>query len=209
MRQTIQLPVVVIALVLGAIGGHQALALRSISSRPPNMAAVRMESLFDGLNERAAAKAEIGALEADIRAQAASREAQIKGMQEQLKDIIDDARREPLTDEIALKKLNLKFWLEQALAELEVEKALRLRLLYINIKKAIKDLAEAEEYDMIVLDDSIEEPTFDRDSRIPAQAQVQQQIITSKILYLQSSFDITDDLIMRMNNAFRNVGAGP
>ncbi len=203
MRQTIQLPVVVIALVLGAIGG------RSISSRPPNMAAVRMESLFDGLNERAAAKAEIEALEADIRAQAASREAQIKGMEEELKDIIDDARRGPLTDDIALKKLKLKFWVEQALAELEVEKALRLRLLYINIKKAIKDLAEAEEYDIIVLDDSIEEPTFERDSRIPAQTQVQQQIINSKILYLESSFDITDDLIMRMNNAFRNVGAGP
>ncbi len=191
MRQTIQLPVVVIALMLGAIGGHQALTPRSISSRPPNMAAVRMESLFDGLSERAAAKAEI------------------KGMEEKLKDIIDDARREPLTDEIALKKLNLRFWLDQVLAELEVEKALRLRLLYINIKKAIKDLAEAEEYDIIVLDDSIEEPTFERDSRIPAQAQVQQQIITSKILYLGSSFDITDDLIMRMNNAFRNVGAGP
>ncbi len=209
MRQTIQLPVVAIALVLGAIGGHQALAPRSISSRPPNMAAVRMGSLFDGLNERAAAKAEIEALEADIRAQAVSREAQIKGMEEELQDIIDDARREPLTDEIALKKLNLKFWLKQALAELEVEGALRLKLLYINIKKAIKDLAEAEEYDIIVLDDSIEEPTFERDSRIPAQAQVQQQIITSKILYLESSFDITDDLIMRMNNAFRNVGAGP
>ncbi len=208
MRQTIQLPVVVIALVLGAISGHQAFNLRSISPRPPNMAAVRMESLFDGLNERAAAKAEIEALEADIRAQAASRESQIKGMEEELKDIIDDARRGPLTDAIALKKLNLKFWVEQALAELEVEKALRLRLLYINIKKAIKDLAEAEEYDIIVLDDSIEEPTFERDSRIPAQAQVQQQIITSKILYLESSFDITDDLIMRMNNAFRNVGAG-
>ncbi len=173
------------------------------------MAAVRMESLFDGLNERAVAKTEIDALEADIRAQAASREAQIKGMEEELQDIIDDARREPLTDEIALKKLNLKFWVEQALAELEVEKALRLRLLYINIKKAIKDLAEAEEYDIIVLDDSIEEPTFERDSRIPAQAQVQQQIITSKILYLESSFDITDDLIMRMNNAFRNVDTGP
>lgn len=209
MRQMIQLPVVVIALLLGAIGGHQTLAMRSISSRPPTVAAVRMESLFDGLNERAVAKTEIDALEADIRAQAASREAQIKGMEEELQDIIDDARREPLTDEIALKKLNLKFWVEQALAELEVEKALRLRLLYINIKKAIKDLAEAEEYDIIVLDDSIEEPTFERDSRIPAQAQVQQQIITSKILYLESSFDITDDLIMRMNNAFRNVDTGP
>lgn len=209
MRQMIQLPVVVIALLLGAIGGHQTLAMRSISSRPPTVAAVRMESLFDGLNERAAAKAEIDALEADIRAEAASREAEIIGMEENLKDIVDDARREPLTDEIALKKLNLKFWLEQTLAELEVEKALRLRLLYINIKKAIKDLAEAEEYDFVVLDDSIEEPTFDRDSRIPAQAQIQQQIISSKILYLKSSFDITDDLIMRMNNAFRNVGAGP
>ncbi|MCH8004671.1 MAG: OmpH family outer membrane protein [Planctomycetes bacterium] len=209
MRQTIQLPFVAIALVVGAIGGHRAFAPRSSSSRPPNMAAVRMESLFDGLNERAVAKTEIDALEADIRAQAASREAQIKGMEEELQDIIDDARREPLTDEIALKKLNLKFWVEQALAELEVEKALRLRLLYINIKKAIKDLAEAEEYDIIVLDDSIEEPTFERDSRIPAQAQVQQQIITSKILYLESSFDITDDLIMRMNNAFRNVDTGP
>ncbi len=87
MRQTIQLPVVVIVLSLGAIGGHHALALRSISSRPPNMAAVRMEPLFDGLNERAAAKAEIEALEADIRAQAVSREAEIKGMEEKLKDI--------------------------------------------------------------------------------------------------------------------------
>ena len=64
MRQTIQLPFVAIALVVGAIGGHRAFAPRSSSSRPPNMAAVRMESLFDGLNERAVAKAEIDAINA-------------------------------------------------------------------------------------------------------------------------------------------------
>jgi hypothetical protein len=71
-------------------------------------------------------------------------------------------------------------------------------------------MAEAEGYDMVVLNDSSDDVPFDREVRVPAQIQILQQITNRKILYLKPTIDVTDDLIVRMNNEFRagQSGAG-
>ena len=71
------------------------------------------------------------------------------------------------------------------------------------------DLAEAEGYDIVILNDSSDELPFDREVRMPAQLQILQQITSRKLLYLNPATDVTDDLIVRMNNAFRAAQTGP
>ena len=53
------------------------------------------------------------------------------------------------------------------------------------------------------MDDSSSELPLNREARVPAQVQLLEQIAARKILYINDALDITQDLIVRMNNQFR------
>ena len=199
-------PVAALALVVAALAGYQAAAP---GLEPPVIASVRIQPLFDGLLERAEAKTQIEDLEAELLEEQSRRQRTITTFLEQLEQVVETEKRKEIQDQIELERLEMRFWLQEAAGELETEKALRLQFLYRHIKIAIRELAEAEGYDIVILDDAIEDPSFDRDSRVPAQVQVLQQITSRNILYLNATLDVTDDLIMRMNNAHRAAQAGP
>ena len=200
---------IIMVLALGLIAGYQALAQRGAGMSPPIIATVRIEPLFDGLHQRAEAETMISAFEEKITAQQGRRQEIINELEIELEDVVAANRREELTDKIAMERMKLQFWFQQARMELEVEKALRLQELYKSVKEAIVDLAEAEGYDIVMLNDASNELLFDRESRIPAQVQILQQIANRKLLYLSPATDVTDDLIVRMNNAYRAAQEGP
>jgi Skp family chaperone for outer membrane proteins len=203
------LSLIIMVLALGAIASYQALAQRGAAISPPIVATVRIEPLFDGLHQRAEAKTVISALEEDLIAKQGQRQETINQLEIELEDVVAANRREELTDKIAMERMKHKFWFQEARMELEVEKALRLQELYKSVKEAIADLAESEGYDIVMLNDSSDELPFDRESRMPAQIQILQQIATRKMLYLSPATDVTEDLIVRMNNAFRAAQQGP
>ena len=91
----------------------------------------------------------------------------------------------------------------------EIEKAVRLQDLYKKIVEAIDTLALSEEYDLVILDDSSEALPFNRNLRVVPQEQVLQQLIKRTVLFVNPTLDITEDLIMRMNNEFNSVRSGP
>jgi len=203
------LSLIIMVLALGVIASYQALAQRGAAISPPIVATVRIEPLFDGLHQRAEAKTMIAALEEDIIAKQGQRQETINQLEIELEDVVAANRREELTDKIAMERMKHQFWFQEARMELEVEKALRLQELYKSVKEAIADLAEAEGYDIVTLNDSSDELPFDRESRMPAQIQILQQIATRKMLYLNPAIDVTEDLVVRMNNAFRAAQQGP
>jgi Skp family chaperone for outer membrane proteins len=196
-------PLLILIVAFAALAGYQALAQRGAALSPAIIATVRIEPLFDGLQQRAEVKTEISALEDHLAGEQARRQEGITAKELALQDVVSAARREEMSDGIALERLKLKFWIQEARMELEVEKALRLQELYQAVKQAIADLAEAEGYDLVVLNDASDELPFDRDSRLPAQLQILQQITNRKLLYLNPATDVTEDLIVRMNNAYR------
>ena len=203
------LSLIMTVLALGVIVGYQALAQRGAAISPPIVATVRIEPLFDGLHQRAEAKTMISALEEEIIAKQGQRQETINQLEIELEDVVAANRREELTDRIAMERMKHQFWFQEARMELEVEKALRLQELYKSVKEALADLAEAEGYDIVMLNDSSDDLPFDRESRMPAQIQILQQIATRKMLYLSPATDVTEDLVVRMNNAFRAAQEGP
>ena len=205
-RQQVNVSIVSTALVLGAVVGFQARAQRAVGPAPPVIAAVRMERLFDRLHERAAAAVEMDRLETEISQEGLRRQEALRQMEEELESVAGSARRQELSDRIELERLKARFWNQQATAELEEKAARRLQELYRSIKASIEGLAGVEGYDIVIINDAIDEPSFDADTRIPAQVQILQQISARKVLYLNPAIDITDDLIVRMNNAFRASG---
>jgi Skp family chaperone for outer membrane proteins len=199
-------------LALGAVVvaiAYQAGARRPMAPEPAVIAAVRIQPLFDGLLERAEAKTEVDALENEIRAEQSRRQASITTQEEDLEQASGAAKRKEIQERIDLERLKMRFWLQEAASELESEKAIRLQYLYRSIKIAIRALAEAEGYDLVILDDSIELPNFDRDARVAPQVQVLGQITNTKVLHLNATLDITEDLIIRMNNEHRAAQGGP
>lgn len=195
--------------VLVALAAYQAGAQRAVAPAPPVLATVRIETLFDGLTQRAEAKAEIHRMETDIATEQARREDSLRQKEQDLENIVAAAQRAALTDEMALEQLKYQYWHQQVTAEMEVEKALRLQELYTALKEAIRDLAETEGYDLVIVNDESDELNFDREARVPAQVQVLQQVTNRKILYLNEAIDITEDLIQRMNNTFQAEAGAP
>ncbi len=192
-----------VVLALGAALGYQALGQRAIAPAAPVVAVVRINVLFDQLRQRADARIDLLRLEQEATDERVRRTAEITRMQADLEEVVSAVIRENLSDKIAIKTLQLQFWYREAATELEVEKALLLQDLYKSMRAAIDALAQAEGYDLVLIDDASDDLAFDRESQTPPQVQVLQQIATRKILYRNPALDITLDLAERMNNAWR------
>lgn len=177
--------------------------------QPPVIATVRFGPLLEQLDQRAEDLAELEAMKAGIRDEQQRRQAEIDDLRGALENAVDPARREELNAHIALASYRLRFWLDAAAAELDLEQSLRFRNLYRTFKTAVAELADAEGYDMVVLDDRIDEPIPDHAGREKPQVQVLNQIFATKVVFLRDSLDITDDLVTRMNNAHRAAVQGP
>ncbi len=198
MTQLVSVPTVTIAIGLGAVLGQRALAPAA-----PVLAVVKINELFDELQQRADARIDLRRLELEIQDEKTLRESAIAEIEGDLEQAVAAAHRDELADDFALKKLQMQFWFREAMTELEVEKALLLQNLYRSMIEAIEALAATDGYDIVIIDDASDELTFDRDGRVPPQVQVQQQIIGRKILYRNPALDITMDLATRMNNLYR------
>ena len=198
MTQLVSVPSLTIAVALGAVLGQ-----RALSPAPAVIATVKIDELFDELQQRADARIDLRRLELGIQDEKTRRETELVQLQADLEKVVAVARRKELDDELKLKNLQMQFWYRAATTELEVEKALLLQNLYRSMIDAIEALAAAEGYDMVILDDSSNELAFENDGRVPPQLQVLQQIASRKILYRNQALDITLDLATRMNNLWR------
>ncbi len=176
---------------------------------PTVVATVRMQALFEGLDQRAEVKQELDERAEAIDAERQSRLEALRELEAQLQEITEPQRKEQMIDRVALERLKLQFWFQQALAELQVERALRLQDLFRNVIAAIKSLGEAQGYDLVLQDDAIDEPGFDRELRVPPQVQVLQQIRSQTVLFRVPAIDVTEDVITRMNNEFKATQTTP
>ena len=210
MKVTVSLPMATIVLLLGVLVGYEVFAGRAMApTSPPVVAVLRIEPLFDGLKQKADAKADVEQLRGEIEAEATKRQEAATALTEQHRNAVDAAQREALSDQIALETLKYASWLETAKQELEIDKAVHLQNLYKKIYEAATSLALTEGYDLIIIDDSGAELPFDRNLRVAPQAQVLQKLSLRKVLFVSPTLDITEDLIMRMNNEFNAAQAGP
>ena len=199
----INVPTLFMMVALGTIIGYTTLGQRAVAPDAAVIALVRIDALFDQLQQRADARIELRQMELDVEDENRRRNEAITALQDELENVVAATRRKELEDEIAIKQLQWRLWQQAAKTRLEVERAIQLQHLYRSMRAAIKALATAEGYDLVLLDDSSDDLPFDRESRASPQIQVLQQIATRKILYRNSALEITMDLATRMNNKYR------
>jgi Skp family chaperone for outer membrane proteins len=208
----------IVGCVLGAglalvIGFGPALAGQA-RMKPATVATVQLAVVMEKLDQRAEAEANLTAMGQTVRAEDAKRKEEITKMQEQLDTMrksVNDGPAPPealeLQEQLALKSLQYQAWSRFTLDKVDIEKALLWQDLYRNIKIAATTMAQTNGYDLVLVDDSQGEIETSPEARASRASQVMSQIISRRMLHVNPSLDITDDLITRMNNAHKAVGA--
>ena len=202
-KQILNLPI--IALVLLAIFvGYKVSATHYTAAPPTVVAVVKISKLFGvgGLNERADDELQIKDRKTKIEDEFEKRNAELEALKAELKDIVDPIKHRKMSDDIGLMRLELKSWFASASAQAELEKAALLQELYKKISDAVDGIANANGYNLVLLDDSNPYVRYSKESRMAPELQIWNKIKSQKVLYADPGIDITNQLITRMNNEF-------
>lgn len=193
---------VVTAGILGLFAAWPAEANRTASMGPTVVATVDMQLVMNGLSERADLQVGLAANGQAIEEEEKMRAEGIERLAKELKDVVDEQRRVSLQDELDLKILQRMAWLRFTKQEIDIDKSLMLESLFRNMQEAAKELAEIEGIDLVIIDDSGQQFDLLPNTQLSKEGQVAQQMTSRRVLYRDSAIDISEELIVRMNNDY-------
>ena len=188
--------------ILGLVVAWPAEANRTASMGPTVVATVDMQLVMGGLSERADLMVDLAANVQTIGEEEKTRAEEIERLAKELEDVVDDQRRTSLQDEIDLKILQRMAWLRFTQQEIDIDKSLMLENLFRSMQSAAKELAEIEGIDLVIIDDAGQQFELLPNSQLTREGQVAQQMTSRRVLYRDSAIDISEELIIRMNNDY-------
>jgi hypothetical protein len=106
-----------------------------------------------------------------------------------------------IRDKLAFEQLQMEQWEKIKKIEVDRERALMWQSMYRNVRAESQKLADAEGWDIILVNDGVTEIQLQRDSKVPLESQAQEQIVRRRVLFAAKTIDVTDQLVVRMNNA--------
>jgi Skp family chaperone for outer membrane proteins len=196
----------------GAIGAavatasYQAGATARMAPAPTRVATVDLVKVVERLSERSDWEVQITGLGKKIQEEFSSRRKAIEEMAKQLESAPAD-QQQGLRDRLAFEQLQFEQWERIKKIEIDRERALMWQSMYRNIRTESQKLADAEGWDIVMVNDGVTEIQLQRESKSPLEQQAQEQIVRRRVLYAGKSTDVTDQLVVRMNNA-RAANAG-
>ena len=198
-RITIAICLLVAVAALGL--SFQAGAARRMAA-PTVVATVDINRVREGLSERVDAQAGLMALAQQIETENADRLGKIEELQAEITDAVDPASREEIQEELDLNLVRAAAWREYIKQQVDIEKSLLLQDLFQKITEAVGELAEVEGINLVLVSDAGRVVQTISDAKIAREMQVRQQISTRRMIYASPSIDITEQLIIRMNNSY-------
>lgn len=208
-RKACGLGLVVLVCALCSLFAYHSAASGMMAGRPSAVAVVNLPLLLDGLAQRGDAEARIKKMRDDILAEAERRQQEAEALDAEIQGLAKFTEAwYAKDDEIMLETLKNQAWLRLSNERLDVESALSLQDLYRTIKRSVADLAAADGWDLILVDDSQGELSISPNSQLSREAQITQQMAARRTLFVSKTVDITDQLITRMNNAYQAGAVG-
>ena len=111
-------------------------------------------------------------------------------------------------DMLRLKKLQAEQWGVMKELELDRERSLKWQSVYRAVREGAAKLAEAEKFDLIMVDASrIEISTQRAKDAPPLETQAKSQISALRILHAAKTIDVTEKLIVQINNSRGSASA--
>jgi Skp family chaperone for outer membrane proteins len=193
-------------LAAGALAGS--VWLRPTEARTPaqqqrsaSIATVDLGKVLDRLNESADWDMRLRALTASISEEFQSRQAAIEARIREVEQIESETQRRLGLEDLALMRLRFEEWGRLKQIEVDRERSLKWQTLYRSIREEATRLAETQGFEIVLVNDSLGPLNVSRDLEVSQEQQVLQQIMNRRLLYAARVTDVTDQLIVRMNNA--------
>ena len=175
---------------------------------PTSIGVVNMAAVFDRLNEAAEWDVKIKNLEAKIGEELRARRAELEAGAKQVEAMPDGPEKELKLDGLRLKKLQAEQWGVMKELELDREKGLKWQSVYRAVREGAARLSEAEKFYLIMVDDSKIEITTQRGKdQPPLETQAKSQISALRILHSAKTIDVTEKLIVQINNSRGSASA--
>ena len=191
--------IIVLAVTLLSIVIGYGAAATTARFRPPTVVVtVNIGQVLSDLTEKADAEAKLQTLITKIENELNARQGKVDEMRESYDDA-EDADKEEIGDMLEQLMLEGVSYQRFAEAQIDNEKSLMLRDLYIKIKNAIVSISEENGYDIVLISDFDREIRFAQNSQVSREAQVLEQIGFQRAVYTSSQIDITEQVVTHMN----------
>ena len=193
---------------LVAVASQQAGANARMAPAPTRVATIDLVKVIERLNERSDWEVQITNIGKKVQEEFAARRKGLEEMARQL-ETATDAERSALRDKLAFEQLQFEQWERIKKVEIDRERALMWQSMYRNVRAESQKLADADGWDVVMVNDGVSEIQLQRDSKTPLEQQAQEQIVRRRILFAGKATDVTDQLVVRMNNARAAAGSKP
>ncbi len=190
----IALAVTLISIVIG-----YGAAATTARFRPPTVVVtVNIGQVLSDLTEKADSEAKLQTLITKIESGLNERQAKVEEMQASYEEAADADKEEigEMLDQLMLEGMSYKRFADR---QIDNEKSLMLRDLYIKIKNAIVSISEENGYDIVLISDVEREIRFAQNAQVSREAQVLEQIGFQRAVYTSSQIDITEQVVTHMN----------
>ena len=211
MSKSRNLAALIVAAAAGAAAvsaSYQAAATARMAPAPSRVATVDLVKVVERLTERSDWEVQITALGKRIQEEYSAKRKALEEMARQM-ETAPEAQRAAIRDRLAFEQLQFEQWERIKKVEVDRERALMWQSMYRNVRSESQKLADAEGWDVVLVNDGVSEIQLQRDANTPLEQQAQEQIVRRRILYAAKAIDVTDQLVVRMNNARAAAGAKP
>lgn len=180
--------------VLGA--GAQGLT----AARPTKVAVVDVLKVFNGLQEKAQVEADMRSKGEKLQKEEHARQKELQDLQNDLKILAPETQAySQKTEQIKSKLIELKVWSQVQADSLKSESTLQLANLYRKMVDAIGRVAKENGYDLVLYKEQA--PDFEH---VKPEA-INQMIQLRKLLWSADDLNVTDQVVTRMNNEYKNM----
>lgn len=187
------------------------------AGQPTVIVTLNLAKVMENLDQRADSSARLNALRDSMTKEQESRSADVKKLTDEadktkteLEAAADPKVKKSLETKLqeqqeaaAMATLDFQAWFAFTSEKADIEAALAMQDLYRSVKTAASQMAAANGYDLVLVDDSQGEIGTNPEARVSRVDQVRQQIAGRRMLHVNPTIDITEDLIQRMNNAHK------
>ncbi len=187
-------PLALLALALGASLGIRAGA-QSAGASPGPVAVVDLERVINNLDERVARENELKDFIAQRQAVIDQKQQKLKQLQDELNLLPEDAQaRQSKAEEVV--RARIDFESEQRILEqlLQVKRGEIFKVLFEHVLDAVQRMAQARGYRLVLSNDANATLQSGTDQ------QLQIQMVSRRVLFADSSLDISDDVVQMLNN---------
>lgn len=188
-------------IALGTVVWAGAQAASRTQVKPTAVAVANIQKIFNSLKERQQIQANMQSQMKKLQSQEKAKRKEIDNLKSQL-DVLQAGSKAYSNKENQLeeKSINLDAWVRYQQKKVNHNRALKIEELYRQTVKAVASVAKSDGYQIVLYGGG--KPTFQYNS----ESQLANEIELRKVLWADSSVDITDQVTQQMNNAFENAG---